>query len=560
MTPGILSLVIAAGMHARPTLLAEAAAAPECRVKGQPTLAIVDVRTTGLPAEMGELLSRSLRSYMVETRCFRVQDQATMKEILVAQQFNKSEVCDESCVVEQGRLLQVRYILMVSVLKAGGGALAIANLTDVETGTAVESPQALAPSADLGDLLEAMRALADKLAGRERKAAGAGFQEGRIGGAAEEPAVAAGPGNEAVVRFESTPPGAVVRVDGALVCQATPCSKRVAVGQREVVMERERYEPARSRPLIARGSEVALTLTPAFAVLSVETTPAGLLVSLNGQPAGRSPLAGQEVDAGNYEVVVDDPCYAKEGERVAVRKGEKRAVSLAPKPRMAAVEVTVADEAGNDLEGEVRVDGAAVGTAPGTFRVQACARTIAVVADGGLRWSQPLELSAGETAKILALVSSGTARQRPRGPAAAAGPAQGRPARRFALRAGLSGHTGVLGVGLEVRAGPVGFALGTGTHLLSGGLSFGASDGSGGFYVDLHMTWVKAGLIVDLLAPGFGLGATAGYDFRPVDWWSIKVGGGLGWSSATSGTRVFEIDSTEGLRLFMLDLSTGVVQ
>jgi len=97
--------------------------------------------------------------------------------------------------------------------------------------------------------------------------------------------------------------------------------------------------------------------------------------------------------------------------------------------------------------------------------------------------------------------------------------------RHFALRFGLSPHLGVLGAGVELRVPYVGFAVGTGTHTVGGGLSFGSGDNSGGFYVDLHGVWVRSYLL-ELARPGIAGGLTLGWDWRFVPWLSVKTGVG----------------------------------
>jgi len=98
--------------------------------------------------------------------------------------------------------------------------------------------------------------------------------------------------------------------------------------------------------------------------------------------------------------------------------------------------------------------------------------------------------------------------------------------KRLAIRAGLSPMLGVLGVGAEYRFGVVGLALGTGTHVLAGGLSFGPSANAGGWYVDVHAVLVRS-LFVTLSDSGVGAGITAGWDWRFVPWLSVKTGAGV---------------------------------
>ena len=44
--------------------------------------------------------------------------------------------------------------------------------------------------------------------------------------------------SKGIVQFSSHPSGAIVRMDGSLLCQSTPCSKEVALGGHKIVMEK----------------------------------------------------------------------------------------------------------------------------------------------------------------------------------------------------------------------------------------------------------------------------------------------------------------------------------
>lgn len=97
-------------------------------------------------------------------------------------------------------------------------------------------------------------------------------------------------------------------------------------------------------------------------------------------------------------------------------------------------------------------------------------------------------------------------------------------AKQVAVRAGYSPHVGVLGVGAELKLGLVGIALGTGGYPVAGGLSFGRTAGQSGLYVDVHAVWTGSSLFVERARSGLSLGATVGYDLRPLPWLSIKAG------------------------------------
>ena len=164
----VLGLVAAAAVPA-PGPEANAA----CRPQGVPTVAVLDVKVAGLKPDTGNLLSEALRSAFVETRCYRVQDTAEMRDIIRQQALNLSAPCaDSSCEVQVGRLLQVRYIITSQAYRSEGKTLAFARLTDVELGTSLavadvavdgESPDALVP---------AMNRLAGQISGVQPRARG----------------------------------------------------------------------------------------------------------------------------------------------------------------------------------------------------------------------------------------------------------------------------------------------------------------------------------------------------------------------------------------------------
>lgn len=365
-----------------------------------------------------------------------------------------------------------------------------------------------------------------------------------MGGGDDDFALAGG--EQVVAKFESTPAGAVVMLDGKLVCQTTPCSKAVAAGRHQVAMQKERYEQAGETTVLGKGSKVALTLAPVFGWLTVQTVPEGLPVHINGEDAGRAPILDREVDPAGYEVVVVDPCYVREGERVAVKKGEKRAVKIAPKARMGAVQVSAEDAQGNALEAVVSVDATPVGNAPGTFKVPICVAEIVVRTADGLEWKGPLELREKETKEVRAVLSQPAPEiiahvppPEPPPPPEMMGHDRWQ-AGEFVLRAGAGGHLGVLGVGLEFRpVRHIGFAVGTGTYLATGGISIilmlvDSWDGQPPLtmYLDAHVALSRPGLLGESLAEGYGVGATLGIEIRPTSFLSIKLGAGGAWTNA----------------------------
>lgn len=133
---------------------ARSAEPAQCSLPGKPTLAVLDVVASGYSRDQAGLFSEALRSEIVKTQCFRVQSTAQMREILATQKVNASEVCDESCVVEAGRLLQVAQLAAVRISRSEGGAWTVGTITDVESGTVLKSARVKLPVASDDAVLE----------------------------------------------------------------------------------------------------------------------------------------------------------------------------------------------------------------------------------------------------------------------------------------------------------------------------------------------------------------------------------------------------------------------
>jgi TolB-like protein len=249
----------------------------------------------------------------------------------------------------------------------------------------------------LDSLREHGRDLVRMYLGRSSGAFAAGGRERQIGAEGGDFTVN---DNRVLVKFESDPPGATVMMDAELLCRETPCSRSIGLGRHQVEMHKERYARAQQTIEGKRGAIVHAILSANFGTLIVRTNPPGLPVALDGK--AQALMNGMlDVDPGQHELVVDHPCFQRTGEQVVAKSGERREVVLTGTPRMSAVAVTAESELGNEVEAKVAVDGAEVGTAPGTFKVHLCSREIVVYSPrGGFRG--PLRLVEKEVVPVRA--------------------------------------------------------------------------------------------------------------------------------------------------------------
>ncbi|OGS37528.1 MAG: hypothetical protein A2293_12790 [Elusimicrobia bacterium RIFOXYB2_FULL_49_7] len=102
-------------------LLGLAQTAKSSKTDNKIALAVADLEGRGLAEGEASTLTDALRSYLIETRAFRVMERGKMDLILKEQGFQQSGACtDEACLVEMGQLLGVNHLVTGSIGKVGG--------------------------------------------------------------------------------------------------------------------------------------------------------------------------------------------------------------------------------------------------------------------------------------------------------------------------------------------------------------------------------------------------------------------------------------------------------
>jgi len=309
-----------------------------------------------------------------------------------------SRAADSKCKI--GQELSANSVLEARLLGKGGGAKLTVTLTSAETGCLLASTYASYDSARAAaSVREAVAGLTDALRQAPEMPAGltAPKAESRPGAAA--PAWKAATGKKAIVKFSSTPPGAVVMVDGKLLCQSTPCAKSLRSGRHAVAMHKEGFVGREAVLVLAKGSKVDWPLPKNEAWLSVVTEKAGVQVAIDGEPAGRTPVAERKLAPGRHQVEVSDRCYLPTRLAVDLQPGQRQRLVVKARQRVAGLEVDVEDAAGNAVAAAVYVDGQKVGESPDTFTVPLCGRTLEARADGK-RVTQALKLEERKTAVV----------------------------------------------------------------------------------------------------------------------------------------------------------------
>ncbi len=184
----------------------------------------------------------------------------------------------------------------------------------------------------------------DDLATRGREASpsdpspAAGLSSGADDAGRPEPAEPASPSpapapepTTGTLQLTSTPPGAQVELDGAVVGTTPLVLDEVEAGTHEVVFTRSGHEPARMNVSVAAGEARQLTaaLTPQMGQLRVLVQPWGTIY-IDGELRERNADVWYEmpISAGEHEIAAVHPALGRQTRTVTVSAGEQLSVVI----------------------------------------------------------------------------------------------------------------------------------------------------------------------------------------------------------------------------------------
>lgn len=122
--------------------------------------------------------------------------------------------------------------------------------------------------------------------------------------------------------------GAEVFVDGEAVGLTPLRQLELAAGEHTLVVRKERYESVESSVIIegrSTSQALSLELLPAWATVTLATTPPGATVSVDGVDVGQTPLA-TEILAGEHEVLVKLAAHKAWTDTIAITAREDLAL------------------------------------------------------------------------------------------------------------------------------------------------------------------------------------------------------------------------------------------
>ena len=290
-------------------------------------------------------------------------------------------VCREGeCEVETARNLNVDLFVVGTLSEADGALLLTLKLFETRKGE-LKLQQLLEARTEL-ELVKMVKSSTTNLLaaglslGARRRTGTTGMGEARI----------AGPGGfeiadeqSAVCQFESKPSGAVVMLDGVLLCKETPCSRPIPMGAHTVSMALEDYDEARGSIMVSPSSRrFSLSLPPSFGTISADVVPREVSLRLDGAGVTLESIGKLKVSPGEHELVVENQCFERTGQRFVIEKGAVRRLAISAEPRMAALKVKTIDGKGNSVAGEVVADGKRVGETWKPIKLPLCTKSLMV--------------------------------------------------------------------------------------------------------------------------------------------------------------------------------------
>lgn len=197
--------------------------------------------------------------------------------------------------------------------------------------------------------------------------------------------------------ISSDPAGARVLIDGETIGTTPLLDHPVAAGSHELSLQAERYQPLATR-LDVQGREIQqqldLRLEPAWAEVSIASTPPGASILVDGESLGSTP-ATVEILEGERQLILQLAAYSDWRQTLAVEAGIPQDLgNIALLPAAGVLSLTSSPGGAN-----VTLDGEFQGQTPLELELSPDRPYRLVLAKPGYRrYSETLEMSAGSRA------------------------------------------------------------------------------------------------------------------------------------------------------------------
>ncbi len=203
--------------------------------------------------------------------------------------------------------------------------------------------------------------------------------------------------NSMIVRIDTVPPGAMVEVDGVIVCQETPCSRKLTLGQHNLALKLFQHVPIKEDINLNPGMHsVSRTLTPTMAMVNVKTEPdRSLDVYIDDNLVGKTPLIGLKVDQGVHQLSVKSEKYEDNQEVFMVEAGTTRDFDLELIPKVGHLHIEARDQNNRSVVAKVKVANQVIGQTPYDGDVLAGVYDLTLIGKEGV-WLRRIKVEKGD--------------------------------------------------------------------------------------------------------------------------------------------------------------------
>jgi len=206
----------------------------------------------------------------------------------------------------------------------------------------------------------------------------------------------------------TAPPGAIVSCDGAVRGAAPLTITGLAPGEHLLVARRQDYREARRTVSVRAGQRMAaeLSLEPVTGLVLMQSEPPGAEVRIEGADRGRTPLLVTDLTPGTYRVQLSHAGYLPK--EIDLRVQDR--IPMRIRESLTSDSATLALSS-HPPGASVVLNGMAAGTTPCTLdRIPGGESTLELVLEGFQPYRQALNLAAGETAELTAVLDPVPAR------------------------------------------------------------------------------------------------------------------------------------------------------
>jgi len=344
-------------------------------------LAVLDLEANQADPALTAALGDLLRLQLYAMPGIRMIERVRMTDVLKEQNFQLSPHCGDSytCLKEAGRILGVNRLVVGTVNRVGSLYSIHLRLVDVQTaelaGVALVQC-ACGPEEILTRIsLELSRQLASALYNQMPTSS---------------------------LEIVSQPPGAEVILK-AQKLGVTPLKlPKVVAGEQEILIRKENHLPISHKiqlmPNTPQSHRFVLTHGKDVGYLSLNTSPAGAQLKIDGQPQGPSPLKSQPLPAGFHQVEVSLPGYTTQTQSLFLEAGQEMSVQttlLLSQPAKGALHI-----AGEFMGAEVWLNQKQVGKVPLSLSLSPGEYQVEIKKTGYQTWQNSIQIESENTLEM----------------------------------------------------------------------------------------------------------------------------------------------------------------